>query len=551
MTNPYYSPSGNPATGSQGLSSLMRSEFATISAAFDLLPVFTANGGKVVVVNPGGTALTVTVGTLALAGNLSTTGAFNTIFAQGASVTLTLPVVNGTLATLAGTETLSNKTLVAPALGTPASGVATNLTGTAAGLTAGTATNQSGGSVAATTLSASGAVSGAGFVALHASPGPIGSTAASTGAFTTLSATSTVSGAGFTAWAASPPAIGGTVPAAGAFTTMSASGAVSGAGFTALFASPPAIGGSAPAAGAFTTLSTTGILTTLTAAPGTNTTQAATTAYSTAAIVVEASARNTAIAVETTARIAANRGLLGGMSLSNDGGTPNTVLDISAGTCTDSTSAATITLGAFTKTTGGVWVLGTGNAGMGTGVTIANSTWYHVFAVIVSGVADVYFDANTTAANRPAGTTAFRRIGSFRTNGSAQIIAFSQNGDEFLWAATVLDVSVVPPASAVLAALTVPTGVKVNALFRASYGDSLASSGIIFTSPDENDQAPLSTAAGLSLANPQTSGAFPESGQFNVRTNTSAQIRYRASATTSNAININTYGYMDTRGRFL
>lgn len=272
----------------------MRSEFATISAGFDLLPVFTANGGKAVVVNPGGTALTVTVGTLALAGNLSTTGAFNTIFAQGASVTLTLPIVNGTLATLAGTETLSNKTLVAPALGTPASGVATNLTGTAAGLTAGTATNQSGGSVAATTLSASGAVSGAGFVALHASPGPIGSTAASTGAFTTLSATSTVSGAGFTAWAASPPAIGGTVPAAGAFTTLSASGAVSGAGFTALFASPPAIGGSAPAAGAFTTLSTTGILTTLTAAPGTNTTQAATTAYSTAAVAVEAAARVTA-----------------------------------------------------------------------------------------------------------------------------------------------------------------------------------------------------------------------------------------------------------------
>lgn len=38
------------------------------------------------------------------------------------------------------TQTLSNKTLVAPALGTPASGVATNLTGTAAGLTAGTVT---------------------------------------------------------------------------------------------------------------------------------------------------------------------------------------------------------------------------------------------------------------------------------------------------------------------------------------------------------------------------------------------------------------------------
>ncbi len=47
----------------------------------------------------------------------------------------TVPVVTTT-----STDTLSNKTLVAPALGTPVSGVATNLTGTAASLTAGNVT---------------------------------------------------------------------------------------------------------------------------------------------------------------------------------------------------------------------------------------------------------------------------------------------------------------------------------------------------------------------------------------------------------------------------
>lgn len=85
-----------------------------------------------------------------------------------------------------------------------------------------------------TSLSASGAVSGAGFTARLASPGPIGNVATSTGAFTSLSASSTVSGAGFTSWAASPQPIGSTAPNTGAFTSLSASGAVSGAGFTPL-----------------------------------------------------------------------------------------------------------------------------------------------------------------------------------------------------------------------------------------------------------------------------------------------------------------------------
>lgn len=140
MANELYTPSGVPATGAAGASSPMRAQFTAIEAAFDKFPAPSTSNGRAVVVNTGGTGYTVTTGTLALAGNFATTGAFNTTLIQGASVSLTLPVVSGTLATLAGTETLSNKTFVAPVLGTPASGVATNLTGTAAGLTAGSVT---------------------------------------------------------------------------------------------------------------------------------------------------------------------------------------------------------------------------------------------------------------------------------------------------------------------------------------------------------------------------------------------------------------------------
>jgi hypothetical protein len=71
-------------------------------------------------------------------GNAAVLGAFTT--AQ-----LNAAVSDNSVATLAGSETLTNKTLTSPtlttpALGTPASGVATNLTGTASGLTAGNVT---------------------------------------------------------------------------------------------------------------------------------------------------------------------------------------------------------------------------------------------------------------------------------------------------------------------------------------------------------------------------------------------------------------------------
>ena len=130
-----------------------------------------------------------------------------------------------------------------------------------------------------TTLSATSTVSGAGFTARFSTPGPIGNTVASTGAFSTLgtsglstldsltvtnastlaavSASGAVTGAGFTARFSTPGPIGDSSASTGAFTTLAASGTVSGTGFSALLSSPSAIGNVAPGTGAFTTLSAT------------------------------------------------------------------------------------------------------------------------------------------------------------------------------------------------------------------------------------------------------------------------------------------------------
>jgi len=80
---------------------------------------------------------------------------------------------------------------------------------------------------------------------------------------------------------------------------------------------------------------------------------------------------------------------LGGLTTSRASAT---TLTVAAGKCNDSTntSGSTIYLpSGMTKSTAGAWASGNNSNGMGNGLTIANSTWYHVFAIINAGVAYV------------------------------------------------------------------------------------------------------------------------------------------------------------------
>ena len=112
----------------------MRGEFAAISTAFNLLPQFAGNPSQAVVVNSGGTGLTVTVGALALAGDLTTTGAFNTVFTQQGSFTFTLPAEGGTLTVLSDVtaSVLVETTRAEAAEGVLMTAVGTNATAIAA-----------------------------------------------------------------------------------------------------------------------------------------------------------------------------------------------------------------------------------------------------------------------------------------------------------------------------------------------------------------------------------------------------------------------------------
>jgi hypothetical protein len=75
----------------------------------------------------GGTGVNNGSSTITLGGNLTTSGAFATTLTVGANTSVTLPST-GTLATLDGTETFTNKTLTSPTLTTPTLGVASATT---------------------------------------------------------------------------------------------------------------------------------------------------------------------------------------------------------------------------------------------------------------------------------------------------------------------------------------------------------------------------------------------------------------------------------------
>lgn len=114
------------------------------SGSFGGISDFTTNGTTAVTVASGGTLTIASGGTLTCASGSTcpSGGGGDTITSPNSTMTIGGTSTNTTIdVNLGNANTWTNQTFVAPALGTPASGVITNLTGTCTGCTANAATS--------------------------------------------------------------------------------------------------------------------------------------------------------------------------------------------------------------------------------------------------------------------------------------------------------------------------------------------------------------------------------------------------------------------------
>lgn len=239
------------------------------------------------------------------------------------------------------------------------------------------------------------------------------------------------------------------------------------------------------------------------------------------------------------------RGYISGLTTSNDGVNPNTKINVTSGVAVDDLTTIMISYagGSINCATTGLNALDTGSLG-------ANS-WYHMFLISqANGTSGLLASLSLNSPTFPSLYIYKRRLGSFKTNGSSQIIQYVQFGNNFLWSVPINDhILNNPGSSAVFPTLSVPTNVQVVAqvwFWLANPSNSRLFA--LITSTNQVDTAPVAGSM-CSFANGADGSAYVTTTQseYRILTNTSGQIRYRlgGTGTGSCSVFVNTNGWFD------
>lgn len=237
------------------------------------------------------------------------------------------------------------------------------------------------------------------------------------------------------------------------------------------------------------------------------------------------------------------RGHLFGLTLSNNAGDATNDIDFAAGSARNSTDFQNLVLAsAMTKQLDVAWAAGSAAGGRMSAAAIADTT-YHCFIIgKPDGTTDVGFDVSATAPTLPTGYTTFRRLGSIMRISGA-IKAFTQLGDRFTWAISVLDLSVAVARAMAVLAVTIPLGVVVRPILTGRL--------IVQTVGDIRMNFSSTLANGVNVVGGLLASSYDTNTVEYFLSNTSGQVGVEivvSSGTISQALVI-TSGWVDDRGR--
>lgn len=255
---------------------------------------------------------------------------------------------------------------------------------------------------------------------------------------------------------------------------------------------------------------------------------------------------NTDTALAASILVAAT-GLLNGLTLSNNATDATNDIDFAAGVCASESAVAAVMSHSLGTAQLDV-AFGSGNGGRFDSA-ISDGTW-HCFVISNGTTVSRGFSKSlnpTAETNYPSGYTRYRRVGSI-VRVSGVIKGFVQNGDDFLWKATVVDVVDTSPGTAAKTrTLTVPTGFPVDAKVRVLAVGVNVNFRSVISSLAQNDEAVGNNANAGGLMSGVPNGQTAISA--NARTNSSGQIRTRGESASGCELYVTTEGYTDRRGR--
>lgn len=224
-------------------------------------------------------------------------------------------------------------------------------------------------------------------------------------------------------------------------------------------------------------------------------------------------------------------------------------ITIAALNCSDSTNTYSFATSAITKQIDATWAAGTNAGGCSnaadSGAVQAN-TYYGVFvlskptaltttdAIFAKTKANALADTNVVA----AGYTICRLVGYVLTDGSANIIAFLNDGDgNILWD-VVVDETISASATRVALTVQVPP-FQIGRFHGMLEGSSSNQVWSLFTAIGQTDTAPSATAADMSVV----SSGDTDSCHFDMKVDGSRQLYHRENNTGITTIALFTRGY--------